>query len=222
MIITIDGYAGSGKTTAADQLAQALGFELLHTGYMYRAVGLALTEAGIDLDSYPACTERVRELVHDMHFDMPPGKVILNGKDRTADIGIEGVGELASKVGTYREVRDRLKSEQRRIADGRDMICEGRDQGTAVFPDAPIKFFFSAAATVRARRRAEQLWDKGLQADEATILEQIRERDRRDETRAIDPLKSPTGAILIDTSAMAVDAVLQRMLEVVNRCRSQA
>lgn len=215
MVITIDGYAGSGKTSAAFRLADVLGFELLPTGQMYRAAGAMLVDAGIDLDCVPRSVDRIREIANEFHFEMPPGQVVLNGVDYSEKSHCESAGEWASKVGTFAEVREKLKAEQRRLAAGRKIVCEGRDQGTAVFPDAPFKFFFWAAPEVRAERRAEQLRAQGQSVDYETILKQIIERDDRDENRALDPLKQAADAMRIDTTYDNADVVLARMVETV-------
>jgi cytidylate kinase len=212
MIITIDGYAGSGKTTLARQLAETLGFELLNTGGMYRAAAIALTRLGIDLFADPR---------DEAAFTMPPGRVILNGTDYTSEIRTEEAGRGASRVATFPEVRERLKQEQRRLAANRNMVCEGRDQGTAVFPDAPVKFFLTASAEVRADRRVEQLRSQNLPADRSAVLQHILARDDQDENRPIDPLKAAPDAIRIDTTTLGPDAVLNAMLEVLARCRAQ-
>ena len=190
MIITIDGYAGSGKSTAARMLAAELGFELLNTGAMYRADGVRLARRGIDIYAEPRDVAAIAGAVtgyirHDRR------RVRLNGEDLTDYIYTEAMGRAASRVGTFPEVRARLKAEQRRLAAGRDIICEGRDQGTAVFPDAPVKFFFTASPETRARRRAEQ---DGIDPDRqpeafAELVRQIVARDRQDEERPIDPLE---------------------------------
>ena len=211
MVITIDGYAASGKSSAAIALAQALGFRLLNTGWMYRAAGLALKDRGFDLLATPRDSAGIEAHVAGFHFDMPPDRVILSGADWTERIGCEGSGAAASLVGTFGEVRAKLRAEQRRLAEGEDIICEGRDQGTAVFPDARVKFFFWASPEVRAARRSNQL----SSADLATILQQIRDRDHQDETRAIDPLRPAADAIRFDTSDLGEADVLARMLAAV-------
>jgi cytidylate kinase len=124
-------------------------------------------------------------------------------------------------VATFPEVRERLKQEQRRLAANRNMVCEGRDQGTAVFPDAPVKFFLTASAEVRADRRVEQLRSQNLPADRNAVLQHILARDDQDENRPIDPLKAAPDAIRIDTTTLGPDAVLNAMLEVLARCRAQ-
>ena len=220
MIITIDGYAGSGKSSAARDLAAALGFDLLNTGGMYRAAAVALARRGLDPDADPRDEPAITAAVGTFRFEMPPGRVLLNGADLTADLRGEDAGRGASKVGTFPEVRAHLKREQRRLAAGRDIICEGRDQGTAVFPDAPVKFFLWADPAVRADRRAAELTAAGRPADPAEVLRSLVARDRQDETRAVDPLCAAADAVRVDTTTLPPAAVLSLMLAVVSRCRS--
>lgn len=222
MIVTIDGYAGSGKSAVAEELAARLGFALLNTGAMYRAVGFALHRAGVDAFAEPRDAHRIAALVATFTFDMPDHRVILNGEDLTAVLFTEAMGRAASRVATFAEVRAKLKAEQRRIAAAGDYVCEGRDQGTAVFPDAAAKFFLRASAEVRADRRAAQLRAAGQPAEYATILDDIRRRDHQDETRAIDPLAKARDAVEIDTSDLTLAAVVDRLWEVVQACRSTA
>lgn len=221
MIITIDGYAGSGKSTAARMLAAALGFELMNTGAMYRATAFALGEKGIDIHANPRDEAAITATVANYSFQLTDTRVRLNGRDVTDHVDSEAMGRAASKVGTFPEVRTRLKQEQRRIAAGRDMICEGRDQGTAVFPDAPVKFFFTASVETRARRRAEQDGLAPATQPEAfaELKNQIALRDKQDEERPIDPLRKADDAVGIDTSHLTLDEVLSQMLEVVEKCR---
>ena len=221
MIITIDGYAGSGKSSAARGLADALGFDLLNTGAMYRAAGLALQDAGYDISADPPDLARIAELVAGYTFDMSGGKTVLNGVDFTVRLQSPGAGAAASRVGLFAPVRARLKAEQRRIAAGRDMICEGRDQGTAVFPGAAVKFFFTASVAVRARRRFFERAAADESADLGTIARRIEARDRQDETRPLDPLKRADDADLIDTSDMTAESVLAHMLKVVSEVRGR-
>jgi len=212
MVITIDGYAGSGKTFAALRLAEHLGYELLPTGQMYRAAGAWLVDAGFDIDRNPRDAAGIQAAVAGFHFEMPPGHVLLNGVDFTDKSHCEASGDWASKVGTFAEVREKLKAEQRRLAEGRRIVCEGRDQGTSVFPDAPYKFFFWASPEVRAIRRVEQLKSQGKTAEYETVLRQIIERDHRDENRSLDPLKAADDAVRIDTTHESAEEVLDRML----------
>ena len=222
MIITIDGHAGSGKSTAARMLAAQLGFELMNTGAMYRATAFALGRLGIDVYAEPRDEAAIARAVTGYTFEMTDVRVKLNGRDLTDYIYTEAVGRAASRVGTFPEVRARLKAEQRRHAAGRDIVCEGRDQGTAVFPDAPVKFFFTASPETRARRRAEQDGIDPRRQPEAfaELVRQIAARDRQDEERPIDPLRKAPDAVVIDTSDLSQNEVLTRMVEVVDRWRS--
>ena len=220
MIITIDGYAGSGKSSAARGLADALGFTLLNTGAMYRAAGLALQDAGCDIYADPPDLPRIAELVAGYTFDMSGDRTVLNGVDYTDRLQTPGAGAAASRVGTFAPVRERLKAEQRRIADARDMICEGRDQGTAVFPDAAVKFFFTASVKVRAWRRFLERSRADDSADLSTITRRIEARDRQDETRPLDPLRPAPDAVTVDTSDTPPDAVLRLLLKKVAECRT--
>jgi cytidylate kinase len=161
-------------------------------------------------------------LVRGWVFEMPGQIILVNGEDVTVLTRTEGAGRGASRVGTFPEVREHLKREQRRLADDRDIVCEGRDQGTAVFPTAPVKFFFRASVQIRADRRARELRDRGQAVDLAQIAEQIAARDLQDENRAIDPLRQPADAMVLDTTHLSPDDVFDRMLAAVNRCRSMA
>ena len=219
MLITIDGPAKSGKSRAAELLAAALGFERLNTGAMYRATGLAMNEAGWlpDLGD-TRYSQGIEAFLAGFTFEMDHG-VFLNGKDFTQLVLTPEAGSLASIVGVVPEVRVKLKAEQRRIATGRDMICEGRDQGTSVFPHAEVKFFVTASPAVRAERMAKTM--PGGPHDLAKLAAEIAERDERDSKRALDPLKPAADAIIIDSSKLTAEQVVDRMKEAVERWRSK-
>ncbi|MFO0796408.1 MAG: (d)CMP kinase [Gemmataceae bacterium] len=207
MIVTIDGPAGSGKSTAARGLAARLGFDYLDTGAMFRAVGLALRDAA-DVDAVLAA----------LRLEMPPGRVLLDGRDVTAAIRTPAAAQAASRVATVPAVRRFLAAEQRRVAEGRDMVCEGRDQGTAVFPDAACKFYLVADPLARAERRHRELVAKGEAVMLADVLAQQQERDVRDAGRAAAPMRPADDAVVIDTTGLSPDDVLARLEEVVRRC----
>ncbi len=215
MIITIDGPAGSGKSTAAKALATRLGFDYLDTGAMFRAVALALTRRGIDLTDADAVGAALAGLA----VEMPPGRVLLGGEDVTGAIRTPAVSQAASKVAVLPAVRRFLAAQQRRAAGGRRIITEGRDQGTAVFPDAGCKFFLTADPFARAQRRRQELAEKGLELPLREVLADILERDHRDSTRADAPLCKADDAVVIDTTDLPPDAVVERMeAEVRRRC----
>ncbi|WP_439622390.1 (d)CMP kinase [Gemmata sp.] len=214
MIVTIDGPAASGKGTVARGIADRLGFAYLDTGAMYRAVALAALRAGADCSDAAA----VERLLPDVHIEMPPDRVLLNGGDVTEAIRAPEVSQGASKVAAVPAVRAFLVPQQRRIGTGRDMVSEGRDQGTVVFPDAAVKFYVTAAARVRAERRHLELARRGVATTVERELAELTERDRRDSGRADGPLRQPPDAHLIDTSHRTVEAVLDEMEGVVRRC----
>jgi CMP/dCMP kinase len=207
MIITIDGPAGAGKSTVARTLAKRLGFEFLDTGAMYRAVALAAIRAKVSLQDEDA----LRGFVGGVTLEMPPENVLLNGMDVSAEIRTQAVSDAASLVATSPAVRERLVHLQRVIAEGRDIVCEGRDQGTVVFPQATCKFFLTADAEERARRRQQELAGRGEARDLSTLAEMMRRRDNQDATRPVGPMKVPPDAILIDSTGLSVEQVVQRM-----------
>jgi cytidylate kinase len=207
MIITIDGPAGAGKSSTARALAQRLGFEFLDTGAMYRAVAVAALRAGIDLTN----EEAYHVLLPHIHLEMPPGRVLLNGEDVTGLIRTGPVTQATSPVADSPAVRRRLVGLQRHIAAGRDMVCEGRDQGTIVFPDAACKFFLSADPAERARRRQIQMEARGEKVDLAELLRAQEERDRRDAARDLAPMKPADDAVILDSTGLSFEEVVTRM-----------
>ena len=214
MIVTIDGPAGAGKSSAARLLAQRLGFEYLDSGAMFRAVALAGLRAGIDLNDLNAQAELLDRIV----VELPPGKVLLNGEDVTDQIRGTKVTAASAPVASSGVARARLKEWQRAIALNRDMVCEGRDQGTAVFPNAECKFFLSADPEERARRRHRELLSRGEQVSFEDILQAQLVRDRRDAARDIAPMVPADDAILLDSTHLTLDEVVERMhSEVVRR-----
>jgi len=207
MIITIDGPAGAGKSSAAKGLAERLGFELLDTGAMYRAVTWAGLRAGIDLSDQNA----LPHLLAGFRLEMPADRVIVNGEDVTRAIRSAEVSRASSAVAESPVVRRRLVELQRTIATGRDFVCEGRDQGTAVFPEARCKFFLVADPKERARRRHREMLARG----DATTLDEIlsaqQERDRRDASRDLGPMVAAADAIVLDSTSLSLAQVIDRM-----------
>jgi cytidylate kinase len=213
MIITIDGPAGAGKSSAARGLAQRLDFEFLDTGAMYRAVTLAGLRAGIDLRDQDA----LAQLVAQLRLEMPAGRVLLNGEDVTDLIRTAAVSAASSPVAESPVVRRHLVGLQRAIAHGRDMVCEGRDQGTVVFPDAACKFFLVADAAERAHRRHRELLARGEVVPWEQVLAGQEERDRRDASRDLAPMVPAPDAVLLDSTGLTVAQVIDRMEEEVRR-----
>jgi cytidylate kinase len=215
-IVTIDGPAGTGKSTVAHWLAKRLGLEFLDTGAMYRAAALSALERGID----PADGERVAHLVRelDLAFDWTsdPPELFADGRPVGERIRTPEVTRAVSLVASNPTVRAEMVRAQRAIASRHPrLVTEGRDQGSVVFPDADVRIYLDARPEVRARRRVEQLSLKGIVTNEAEVLAQILERDRIDSTRRDGPLVCPRGADVVDTSDLEVGAVIDRLAELV-------
>ena len=209
MIVTIDGPAGAGKSTAAKALAKRLGFDFLDTGAMYRAVTLAGLRCELDLANDIA----LGTLVGNLQLEMPPGRVVLDGEDVTGLIRTKQITAASGAVASNAAVRRRLVDLQRKIALGRDFVCEGRDQGTLVFPDALCKFFLTADPLERARRRQREMASRGEELTLAEVLAAQEARDARDGSRDIAPMVPAPDAILLDTTHLTLDQVALRMEE---------
>jgi cytidylate kinase len=215
MIVTIDGPAGSGKSTAARGLARRLGFEFLDTGAMYRAVALALTRAGIPFSD----AGRVVEFLNRERLEMPPGKIILDGEDVTEAIRHPSISDASSRVAVEPHVRAVLVQWQRRVAQGRNMVCDGRDQGSVVFTDSPCKFYITASVETRAARRLAELKARGVDTTLEQMIDDLEIRDHRDRTREVGPLMPAPDAIVIETDDLTQEQVLDRLEAEVRRCR---
>jgi len=213
MIVTLDGPAGAGKSSAARTLARRLAFDFLDTGAMYRAVTLAALRAGIDLCDQAA----LADLLVDFRLEMPPGRVVLNGEDVTTAIRTGQVTKSSSPIAESPVVREHLVRLQRAIAAGRKMVCEGRDQGTVVFPDAICKFFLVADPLERARRRQRDMAERGEMQALEEVLRAQEERDRRDRARNLAPMVPAADAIVLDSTSMSLDEVVNRMEDEVRR-----
>ncbi|MBM4070324.1 MAG: (d)CMP kinase [Planctomycetes bacterium] len=211
MIVTIDGPAGAGKSSAARELAGRLGFDFLDTGAMYRAVTLAGLRSGCDLADIMA----VRPLLAGMNLEMPGNKVILDGEDISEAIRKPEVTAASGATASNLTVRAHLVEQQRRLAHGRNIVCEGRDQGTVVFPDARCKFFLSADPVERARRRQRELQERGEHLEADAVLQAQEERDRRDSARAVGPMVPAADAVLLDSTHMSLDQVVSAMEQIV-------
>lgn len=208
MQIAIDGPAGAGKSTVSKKVAQELGFVYVDTGAMYRAMGLYLMRNNIEISDI----EKVKEACNDVDIFIAYEKgmqiVYLNGENVNGLIRTEEAGKMASDCGTVPEVRQKLVELQKEMADTMNVVMEGRDICTSVLPNAQVKIYLTASTKERARRRCQQLMDKGLPHDEKEIEKDIVERDYQDMNRAISPLKQADDALLIDSSDMTIDSVV--------------
>jgi len=216
LVITVDGPASAGKSSASRALAQRLGYAYVDTGAMYRAVGVVAHERGVPLDDDAA----LEALLAALRFELREGGggMAVDGRDLSQTIRRPEAGELASRVSTRPIVRERLVALQRGLGAPGGMVMEGRDIGTVVFPDAPLKFYLTAAPTERARRRAAELRARGEAVDEAALAVDLAARDHRDSTRAVAPLRPAADAELLDTTDIGLDEVVRRM-EAVARAR---
>jgi cytidylate kinase len=204
MIVTIDGPAGSGKSTAARGLAARLGFRFLDTGAMYRVVAYECLRAGVDANDETAAGNIAAKV--EIRFDGE--RVFSAGRDVTSDIRTPAVTDAASVVARYADVRRAMDALQRELAVGQNIITEGRDQGTVVFPDADCKFFLVADTQERALRRQREMEKQGHLVPLEELATQISDRDQRDADRPVAPLKAAADAILVETSQMTVSEVI--------------
>jgi cytidylate kinase len=212
VILTIDGPAGTGKSSVAHRLARRLGLEFLDTGAMYRTVALIALERGIDPMEGRVLAGQVDE--SDLHFDWTtdPPRIMVNERDVSKRIRQLDVNKVVSIVAAQPEVRESLVQQQRKIAARHPrLVTEGRDQGSVVFPDAAIRFYLDAAVEIRARRRVDQLREAGIEVSVGDVISEIERRDTIDSTRADGPLMRPVGAIEIDTSDLTLEQVVDRL-----------
>ncbi len=212
-IVTIDGPSGSGKGTIAELLAQRLGWHCLDSGALYRLVGLAAAQAGVGLDD----EEKLAELARTLSVEFRSGRVLLAGEDVTTRIRTEEAGNAASRVAVLPGVRAALLDWQRGCAREPGLVADGRDMGSVVFPDAQVKIFLTASPEERARRRYNQLKEKGLDVNLTALIAEIRERDERDRNRSVAPLQAPAAALEVESTALSIEEVLERVVEQVRK-----
>lgn len=207
-VIAIDGPTASGKGTIAQRVAAELGFACLDSGALYRIVGLLALERGVGLDDGPA----LAALAAGLEPDFRGGRILLDGRDITEAIRTEEAGRAASRVAAQGALRAALLDLQRRQRRAPGLVADGRDMGTVVFPDARLKVFLQADLAVRAERRLNQLIEKGYSAKLADLLQSLRERDERDQSRECAPLAAAEDAKVLDSSALAIDEVVAQVL----------
>lgn len=215
-VITIDGPSGTGKGTLAHLLAEKLGWHILDSGALYRIVGVGSLEAGLSHEDPDGVADYARNL--DVVFPSgSPGSILLSGREVSDWVRLESSGEKASVVAAMPQVRKALLDLQLGFRKQPGLVADGRDMGTVVFPDAPLKIFLTADAMERAKRRHKQLINKGVAVNLPALFEDIKARDERDTNRVHSPLKPADDAVIIDTSDMVIDQVLETVSDHVHR-----
>ncbi len=211
-VIAIDGPSGAGKGTIAKLLAKELGFSCLDTGALYRAVALALREKRIEPED---SDDKLKAALTNIDVSFVDGRVLLNGKDVSEEIRTTEIGHYSSVFSARKVVRDFLLGIQRNAAKNADIVAEGRDMTTVVFPDAWKKFYLDASLNERAKRRYLQLKEQGVDITESEAKNDVVERDKRDSSRDIAPLRKAEDAVLIDSSTMTSGEVLEYLLKII-------
>ena len=216
MNIAIDGPAGAGKSTIARRAAKEMGFIYVDTGAMYRAVALYMLNNDVNVEDEVAVSEAVANVVVDLAYEGDEQQILLNGENVNGLIRTPKVSAAASKTSAYPAVRARLLDLQKNIAANNSVLMDGRDIGTVVLPNAELKIFLTASAEVRGERRYKELIAKGEKADLSSIIADIEKRDEQDRNRAVSPLVQAEDAVLVDTSNMTIDEVVNHIIELKN------
>jgi len=212
-IITIDGPAGSGKSTTAKLVAERLGFTYLDTGAMYRAVAWLALERGVNLEDSDAIAGMAEQMVIDMETSSHQSRVWVDGREITEDIRQPVINKNVSKVAALAGVRAVLVRLQKKIAENKNAVVEGRDIGTVVFPDAALKFFLVASPEARAHRRQLEQQARGIQSSFDDVLLELKKRDQMDSSRTVAPLQKAVDAIEIDTTDLTIEAQVSKIVE---------
>ena len=211
--VAIDGPAGAGKSTIAKLVAKEKGYVYVDTGAMYRGLAIHFLENGIEAEETGKIVEACKDADVTIRYEDGQQQVYLNGKNITAKLREEAVGNMASKSSAIPEVRAKLLELQRDLARKENVIMDGRDIGTCVLPDADVKVFLTASVETRAKRRYDELVEKGVSCDLEEIARDIAERDERDSTREIAPLKQAEDAVLVDSSRMTIEEVVAAIVK---------
>ncbi len=216
-VVAIDGPAGAGKGTITKLVGEKLGLVNIDTGATFRCVALNMIQKNVKMEE----EEKIQEILDDINIEMNSnGKIFLNGEDVTHRIRENDVNNLVSPVSTLQIVRNKLLEIQRNIAKGKNVIMEGRDIGTVVFPNANVKIYLDATAEERARRRVLQNKEKGIESSYEEVLKGIKERDERDSTRKIAPLKKAEDAIYVDSTNLNIEQVVEKIIGIINDKKS--
>jgi cytidylate kinase len=215
IVITIDGPAGAGKSTVAAALARRLGFILVDTGALYRGLAWAAQEAGVTPEDGPA----LRALLERTSVRLDGGRVLVDGRDVSAEIRTPAISRLTSRLTTLGVVRDKMTPIQRGLAAAGGVVLEGRDTGSVVWPEAEVKFYLDADLDTRARRRCDELAARGQEAELVSVREEVARRDRQDMERALAPLVKPAGAMVVNTTGRGIAEVVDGLLRVIEQAR---
>ena len=218
-VITIDGPAGAGKSTTAREVARRLGFRLVDTGALYRGLGWALMQAGVSPEDEQGVGALLARTTVELADSSTGGRVLVNGRDVTAEIRTPEIALTTSRLTALRSVRDKMTPLQRGLAAAGGVVLEGRDTGSVVCPDAEVKVYLDADLAERARRRRDELAARGLPADYESVKAEVALRDRQDMERALAPLSKPPGAVTVDSTALSPEAVVLRILDAVEQAR---
>lgn len=217
-VVAIDGPAGAGKGTITKLVGKKLGLVNIDTGATFRCVALNMIQNNIDIQE----EDKIQEILNEINIEMhPDGEIFLNGENVTRRIRENDVNNLVSPVSVLPIVRNKLLEIQRKIAEGKNVIMEGRDIGTVVFPNANVKIYLDAEPEERARRRVLQNKEKGIETSYEEVLEGIKDRDRRDSTREIAPLKKADDAIYVDSTSLNIEQVAEKIINIIEETKSK-
>lgn len=219
LVVAIDGPAGAGKSTVARAVARRLGYRLIDTGAMYRALAWSVDRAGLPAEDGTA----LRRHLAVVEITLDGDAVYVDGRDVSGEIRTPAISELTSRLTTLGPVRDKVTPLQRRLAEGGGVVLEGRDTGTVVCPDADVKFFLDASVEERARRRQAELRERGVDVDLEAVQADIQARDVQDTTRTLAPLRKAADAIVVDTTGLTLEQVIEHLLgEIKRRCSTRS